>query len=347
MDSLPTYVLSIDGGGILGIIPLKILDYIEQQTGRPICQLFKIISGTSTGGIIALGLTAPRPNSHLPLYSAGQLLALYQSKARDIFSPTPWGKFCKKRSFTRSFHNLFSCTYSKEKAQHTFASLLGGTLLSQSLSHILIPAYDIGSLKSPRVKIFNSLKAQTQQQGHRDVLMAEIALATSAVPTYFPPHFMSDLSSGPDTLSHCFVDGGVAINDPSLLAYSEAKRYDPKQKVILLSLGIGQGQNSYHTVIQKRAPGIFAWGKAIPNLIVSPQLSIYRLLLHRALRTYDQESRYIRIQCSEARVGSKFDDISCENMKRLEVQAHQTILNHKKQIHELIAKLKELPPSGT
>jgi patatin-like phospholipase/acyl hydrolase len=343
MDPLPIYVLSIDGGGILGIIPLKILDYIEQETGRPICHLFKIISGTSTGGIISLGLTVPG-SENSPLYSAAQLLDLYQSKARDIFSPTRWGAFCKKRSFTRALHSLFASSYSKDTIQHTFSSLLGKTTLSQSLAHVLVPAYDIGSLKSPRVKIFNSLKSKNKQHGHTDTLITEVALATSAVPTYFPPHFMPDPFSQGDALSHCFVDGGVAINDPSLLAYAEAKRCYPKRKITLLSLGIGQGQNSYHTVIKKKSPGILAWGKAVPNLVVSPQLSIYRMLLNRALRTYDEGSHYIRIQCSQARMASRFDDISPENIQWLEMQAHQTILAHKTQLTQLIKSLREIPP---
>ena len=84
-------VLSIDGGGIRGIIPAMVLAEIEERTDKPICELFDLIAGTSTGGILALALTKPDPNlsdsdaDPQPEYTAERLVSLYQDSGRDIF----------------------------------------------------------------------------------------------------------------------------------------------------------------------------------------------------------------------------------------------------------------------
>lgn len=82
-------ILSIDGGGIRGIIPALILAEIEQRTGKPICQMFDLIAGTSTGGILALGLTRPDDTGQ-PAYRAEDLVRLYKTEGPVIF-PGPYG----------------------------------------------------------------------------------------------------------------------------------------------------------------------------------------------------------------------------------------------------------------
>ena len=78
-------VLSIDGGGVRGIIPAIILAEIEKRTGKPIAGIFDLISGTSTGGILALGLTAPNENGK-PKFTASDLVEFYETRLNDIFN---------------------------------------------------------------------------------------------------------------------------------------------------------------------------------------------------------------------------------------------------------------------
>ena len=78
-------ILSIDGGGIRGIIPAIVLEELERTTGKPISTLFDLIAGTSTGGILALGLTRPGPDGAAK-YSAGDLVGLYRREGQRIFS---------------------------------------------------------------------------------------------------------------------------------------------------------------------------------------------------------------------------------------------------------------------
>src|SRR3712207_7174060 len=79
-------VLSIDGGGIRGMIPAKILAEIERRTGKRIFELFDLIAGTSTGGILALGLTKPNPQKPTEAhYSAEKLIDLYREEGEQVF----------------------------------------------------------------------------------------------------------------------------------------------------------------------------------------------------------------------------------------------------------------------
>jgi patatin-like phospholipase/acyl hydrolase len=78
-------VLSIDGGGIRGIIPAMVLAEIEERTGKPIAEMFDLIAGTSTGGILALGLAMPEDGGR-PRYTASELIELYEDEGASIFS---------------------------------------------------------------------------------------------------------------------------------------------------------------------------------------------------------------------------------------------------------------------
>jgi len=81
----PIRILSIDGGGIRGIIPALVLARIEQLTNRPIAQLFDLVAGTSTGGILALGLTIPKFPGR-PLYRAKEFVSMFEHEGPRIFS---------------------------------------------------------------------------------------------------------------------------------------------------------------------------------------------------------------------------------------------------------------------
>src|SRR5579864_9191015 len=90
-DTGPLRVLALDGGGIRGVIPAMVLSEIEGRCGRPIATMFDLIAGTSTGGILALGLTTPDPAMpNAPRYRAEQLVQLYAEKGQVIFNRPFW-----------------------------------------------------------------------------------------------------------------------------------------------------------------------------------------------------------------------------------------------------------------
>src|ERR1700685_3528229 len=96
-------ILSIDGGGIRGIIPAIILSHIEKLLQKPIAKLFDLIAGTSTGGILALGLTKPDAKGE-PQYSAADLASLYVSEGARIFSRSFWYRLLALNNFSDKKH---------------------------------------------------------------------------------------------------------------------------------------------------------------------------------------------------------------------------------------------------
>ena len=222
MDRL-TKVLSIDGGGIRGVIPALVLEEIERRTARPISTLFDLVAGTSTGGIIALGVT--RPNSRgEPEYSAADIVDLYEGKGKRIFSntflhelSTAWGLLDEK--------------YPADEVEKVFDEYFGDTRLKDALTNVFVTAFEI-ELRSPW--FFRSSRARTDPE--YDFPMKKVARATSAAPTYFEPLRLE--KAGGDGY-WALVDGGVYANNPTMCALVEAHSVFGTEEVLVVSLGTG------------------------------------------------------------------------------------------------------------
>src|SRR3954453_664746 len=118
-------VLSIDGGGIRGLIPALVLAEIERRTGRPTADLFALIAGTSTGGILACGLTRPGPDGR-PLHSAEALADLYRTEGPKIFDRS-------LRKKITSVGGLVDERYDDEALNAALATYLGDARLKDAL----------------------------------------------------------------------------------------------------------------------------------------------------------------------------------------------------------------------
>lgn len=160
-------VLSIDGGGIRGIIPAMVLAEIERRTRKRIAEMFDLIAGTSTGGILALGLTKPGENGE-PEYSAQTLIELYETEGRNIFSIPVW-------------HRLYSAgglaeeKYPAAGIEEVALRYFGDVPLSRAFKEVLITAYEIEK-RGPW--FFKRRHARESARGF-DPLMREVARATS------------------------------------------------------------------------------------------------------------------------------------------------------------------------
>ena len=235
-------VLSIDGGGIRGIIPAMILNKIEEETEKPIHELFDLIAGTSTGGIIALALTMPNPDCEgKPKHSAEKLVNLYKCQGGKIFNRPNWYKYL-------SCDGYILHKYPTGGIENVLMDFLGDTHLSQALTDVLIPSYDMqgtrlywkdwkehkeGKKNSFRRKgghprFFKSYQAKKGNMPQEDYLMWKVAHATAAAPTFFPP--VNTEFKPPDddkprkSLIETLIDGGIFANNPAMCAYAEAKR---------------------------------------------------------------------------------------------------------------------------
>jgi uncharacterized protein len=160
-------ILAIDGGGIRGIIPALVLAEIERRSGRRTFELFDLIAGTSTGGILACALCAPEP---LP---AEKLVALYEEEGPEIFSRSVFQEI-------RSAGGLADEKYDSAALDRALDRFLSDKRLSSSRPDLIVPAYDTAE---PGPYFFKSRKARESEAD--DFSLAVVARATSAAPTSF------------------------------------------------------------------------------------------------------------------------------------------------------------------
>lgn len=300
-------VLSLDGGGIRGIVPALLLEEIEKRTGKPISKLFDVIAGTSTGGILGLALTKPKAEQPTqPQYTASDLVSLYEQQGHRFFP--------KNR-----LRGLRNWVYGSKFPAYGLTALLheqfGDTKLSEALSDVTIAAYDI---EFRRGFFFKSQKArQDDLKGEYDFLMRDIARATSAAPTYFRPAEVRPL--GADDVWH-LVDGGVCANNPGLVGYTEAMRIhrpeagrlNQRNNICLVSIGTGELTDSLPIKKIKR------WGKwqwLEPALEVMSDGPTHAA--HYQLDELLSEWSYYRFQPYLAGASDSMEDVTQRNIGNL------------------------------
>jgi hypothetical protein len=227
-------ILSIDGGGIRGLIPALVLERLEsliaaRRPGATLAASFDLISGTSTGGLIALGLTT-RGGDGGPALAPEAIVALYTGPdAHEIFNRPPF----ERLPGIRQLSDLLDPRYGLDGLRRVLTERFGERTLSEALSGVLVSAYDMHG-RSPR--FFKPWNAEAEQ-----VTAVEAGLATAAAPTYFPA-----LRLGESAL----VDGGVFVNNPTIAATIEALKRttgDPirPEDLLVISLGTGQHERGY------------------------------------------------------------------------------------------------------
>jgi uncharacterized protein len=212
-------ILSIDGGGTRGIMPAICLAELERYTSQPCSRLFSIMAGTSTGAIIAAGLSTPDESGSYPEFHACDIVQLYRTRAKSIFT-LPSRLSAERLPIVGP---LFGPIYTDEGRQGLFRQYFKEKCMSQSLVDLVIPAVcerDHGTHTfTPRSSPHEKL--------------ADLLMCTTAAPTFFPPYKL-------DSTFTVYVDGGVQANNPVLLAVDEAHRQDIQDKdILVLSLGTG------------------------------------------------------------------------------------------------------------
>lgn len=245
-------ILAIDGGGIKGIFPAAFLAGLEKRFlgESSIARYFDLIAGTSTGGIIALGLGAG--------LTAVELRDLYITRGREIFPPQRWlGRLMGKA------RQLVQYRYSRDALARILDETFGQKTFGESKSRLCIPSFDG---RHSEVYIFKTPHHPDYKQDRRE-RMRKVAAATSAAPTFFRP-----LEDG----GYSFVDGGVWCNNPIMVGLVDALACFavPRHRIRILSVGCG---NSPYTVgvIKKKLGGFWAWKDII--------LAAMRLQSHNAL----------------------------------------------------------------
>ena len=195
-------ILSIDGGGIMGTFPAAFLASFEEDLGQPIGRYFDLIAGTSTGGILAIGLGLGLP--------AKTLLQLYETRGPEIFGQQASAWPAWMRQTWRAARHAFAPKHDADVLRTVLAEVMGEKRLGQAKTRLLIPAWEADRQS---VYIFKTAHHPRLKTDYRRLAL-DAAMGAAAAPTYFKRHRTEDGAG--------LVDGGVWANNPVALAVVEA-----------------------------------------------------------------------------------------------------------------------------
>lgn len=280
-------ILSLDGGGIKGAFAASVLTEIEREVGQPLGEYFDLIAGTSTGGILALGLAFRIP--------AREIRDFYRNMGPDIFPATG------RLGIGGLIRQLFGPKHSHTKLRTALEKVFANRKFGEAKNRLVIPTYDA---ISGHVFV---LKTGHHERFKYDVdaLAVDVALATSAAPTYF------QAASFPVHVGSSFVDGGVWANNPVLVAMIEARCFlgVPLAEMEVLSIGTTAAP---FNIANNRAAGIINWNVGMINLMFEGQAEA--ALKQAKLLLYD---RVLRINVTTKPGEFSLDDASIDKIDRL------------------------------
>ncbi|HMQ68734.1 MAG TPA: CBASS cGAMP-activated phospholipase [Ignavibacteria bacterium] len=317
-------VLSIDGGGIRGILPALFLHEMEKTLDKPVSQIFDLITGTSTGGILALCLSAPDKDGK-PKFSALDILNLYEEEGKRIFKKSLW------RS-TTSVGNLTNSKFPIEGIEEVLDTYLGQTRLSESLTSLIIPSYEI----ERRIPFFFKSRHAKNNPDY-DFKMRDVARATSAAPTYFES---LKLSANPPADYFALIDGGVFANNPAMCAYAEAKKvFGNEEDIILVSVGTGQHTRSI-PYDESRDWGLLEWARPMLSVVFDGVSATVDYQLNQLL-TDSNLKNYFRFQTMLESGNDDMDDVTKTNIRALKRKGSEMVKQNEDRFNELIKLLSE------
>ncbi|EEF52447.1 patatin-like protein 2 [Ricinus communis] len=314
----PTYgnlvtILSIDGGGIRGIIPGIILSFLESELQKldgedaRIADYFDVIAGTSTGGLVTAMLACPNEKNR-PVFAAKDIKDFYLNECPKIFPQHSWKLF---PHVSRVIRALSGPKYNGKYLHNLVKEKLGNTKLNQTLTNVVIPTFDIKRLQPT---VFSSF--QVKKDSSLNALLSDVCISTSAAPTYLPAHYFETNEDETGKVREFnLIDGGVAANNPTLVAIGEVTKEIIKGsrdffpikpmdygRFLVISLGTGASKAEKKCRADEAAKwGVLGWltaNGATPLVDVFTHASADMVDLHisevfQALRS---ESNYLRIQ---------------------------------------------------
>ncbi len=310
-------VLSIDGGGIRGLVPALVLAEIERQTARPISSLFDLIAGTSTGGILALGLTCPGDDGR-PKYAATDLVDLYKNDGHRIFP----------QQFLGNVKQLFGPKYSARGIETILRRYFGQTRLHDVITDVFVPAYEF-EVRDPF--FFRSSRAKAAPETFDYPLWA-VARATSAAPTYFPPAEVT-AQGGKRWVN---VDGGLYANNPSIWALADVLAEGVRlEHILVASLATASNESKRPFPLQDaKGWGLLGWARPVIDIALTGGSDATEFALAALLG-----ERNFRFLPTTPVANESLDDVDQPNIDRLVEQGQRLIETEGEAIANLCAAL--------
>ncbi|KAE8126195.1 hypothetical protein FH972_020936 [Carpinus fangiana] len=305
-------ILSIDGGGIRGLIPGTILCFLESELQKldgedaRIADYFDVIAGTSTGGLVTAMLTSPNEKKR-PLFAAKDIKDFYLNHSPKIF---PQYNFPLFKYATKIVKAIYGPKYDGKYLHRLVKEKLGTTRLNQTLTNVVIPTFDIKRLQPT---IFSSF--EVKKNPSLNALLSDVCIATSAAPTYLPAHYFETKDPAGKVREFHLIDGGIAANNPALVAIGEVtkevtKRSSPfspikpmdYERFLVISIGTGsaKAEEKYNAHAAAKW-GLLNWlasNGSTPIVDVFSQASADMVDFHLSdvFRALQCERSYLRIQ---------------------------------------------------
>lgn len=277
IEDRPFRILCLSGGGFLGLYSVAILAELEQTFGASLSSRFNLITGTSVGGIIALGIAAGVP--------ASTIRDAFDESAAKIFS----GRRAPRTavgSFLDLMRSAFKPKYGNDALRSVIAGLVGPDLLMRDLlCPVLIPAVNLTKGGPQVFKTPHHLNFQRDMK----LRVVDVALATSAAPTYFP---IAEIGSA------LYADGGLFANSPDLMAVHEAENFFgvSRSRIQVLSIGTTSSSFSFSHTTSRRL-GVVGWARGAR--LVQAMLASQQTMTHEMMR-HALGDRYVRIDCGQS-----------------------------------------------
>jgi len=331
-------ILSIDGGGLRGIVPATILQKIEDITGKKIYEMFDLIAGSSTGGLIACALTVS-DNGLTPKFQVSDIAKMYTDKGPVIFP-----QLTAAERLLRDIEELFHPMFRPEGLDSVIKEYMGDKTMKDCLRPLFITSYDI---KGNEAVIFKSRNTEDPVNPLNPKLH-DICRATSAAPTFLPAYTFNY-----DSRERVFVDGGMYMNNPSVGAIVEISRYARESnyynldgnidlsEICVLSLGTGHYINDliYRKISNAGALGWIA--------------NVADLMMQGVVQTTTYESEELLDDGNYLRLDIKIDDPAHDDMTDSSattanylIRKTQDLLNNPdtmKQLTDFLNKIQEGP----
>ena len=264
----PFRILSLAGGGYLGLYTACVLDALEERAGVPLARCFDLLAGTSVGGILALGLAFEIP--------ARAMRRLFLDHGAEIFSTRPLASraVSKLADLARS---VFGPKYDGAALERALAEQLGNRTIGQALHPVVVPAINISRSMT---KIFKTPHA-AKSVGDESIRAVDVAMATCAAPAYFPARKIG---------RNLFADGGMFAVAPDLVALHEAEQFLDVDLDDVRMLSIGTATLGYGPAEKIAADdGAVGWlsgGRLVMTMISVQQQHIETIVQDRLRARY-------------------------------------------------------------
>ncbi|MGI8544554.1 MAG: CBASS cGAMP-activated phospholipase [Aridibacter sp.] len=284
-------ILSIDGGGYLGLATATFIKETERHFGISFHEEFDMFCGTSTGSIIALALASGM--------TGAEITEKYESLGKSVFKNRIPGT-----RFLRTLRSTVMAKYSNKPLrvalEDTFKDLTIGDIQGSFNKHVLITAFQVSSGKPRVFKTDHSIDLTRDNK----YLLRQVALASSAAPTYLP---VVKLKSPMNGTTETYCDGGVFANHPALLGYAEAVSHlgVPEENIKVLSLSTPRADlaewESSQNILRRffLSRGLVFWGSKIFSVMIDSTSIIAHETLRRLLAWNTPSPRYVRVQINK------------------------------------------------